>query len=106
MPACTAAAYRSHNFAFRFRAAFSAVACVFAELECWLRHRREEGASSMLNETFEDFETESGDGQPFAMDSSLGGAPAARPDASAEVGVDVSQNVSGTEGADADGEDQ
>ena len=60
----------------------------------------------MLNETFEDFVTESGDGQPFAMDSSLGGAPAAGPNASAKAGGDVSRIEIGTEGADADGEDR
>lgn len=88
------------------RAALLATVCVFAELEGRLRHRREEGASSMLNETFEDFETESGDGQPFAMDSSLGGAHAAGPDAPAEAGGDVSGDVTDPESADADGEDQ
>ncbi len=88
------------------RAALLAVICVFAEHEGRLRHCREEGASSMLNETFEDFETESGDGQPFAMDSSLGGAPAAGPDAPAEAGGDVSGDVTDPESADADGEDQ
>ena len=60
----------------------------------------------MLNETFEDFETESGDGQPFAMDSSLGGAPAAGPDAPAEAGGDVTGDGSDPEGADADGESE
>ena len=88
------------------RAALLAAARIFAELEGWLRHCREEGASSMLNETFEEFETESGDGQPFAMDSSLGGAPAAGPDAPAEAGGDVSGDVSDPEGADADGENE
>ena len=92
--------------ALSFRAASLAVACIFANFNCLLRHCREEGASSMLNETFEDFETESGDGQPFAMDSSLGEAPAAGPDAPADAGGDVSGDVSDPDGADADGENE
>ena len=61
----------------------------------------------MLNETFEDFETEAGVSQPFAMDSSLGGAdPAAGPGTPAEAGGDVSGDASDPEGADADGEDE
>ena len=104
MPACAMAAYSV--LALCFRAASLAVNCVSAELNCWLRHCRDDGASAMLNETFEDFETESGDGQPFSMDSSLGGAPAAGSDAPAEVGGNVTGDVSDPEGADADGEDQ